>query len=253
MCIRDRAKRYEPYNFNLYSKSAHKILHLIASDEYRWSFPLSNISGAGGMHQEWMMIGVHSDIGGGYGVDFMNEGIDKQNLVAEKYFLGNESKEMKRYREKAESEGNFVETSKSKANVLPGINSVYVVTVYSKRDIHPELHIVALHILHQQALKYAVPFEDLPCSPEFQVPEELEEYRDYAVNHPSQVMSYDGELTPAEIREQYVHRSHGNSVSRDGWVKSVSESPLRKRWWKPGEYERTVFDNEPAKAIRKPG
>jgi len=54
---------YEPYNFNLARASAKRIVHMTAHDELRFNFPLTNIQGAG---EEWSLIGVHSDIGGGY-------------------------------------------------------------------------------------------------------------------------------------------------------------------------------------------
>lgn len=54
---------YEPYNFNLSPKSAEKIVHFVALDEYRKNFPLSDTQGAG---LTYYFIGAHSDIGGGY-------------------------------------------------------------------------------------------------------------------------------------------------------------------------------------------
>ena len=57
------SRYYEPYNFNLSPRSAEKIVHFIALDEYRKNFPLSDTQGAG---LSYYFIGAHSDIGGGY-------------------------------------------------------------------------------------------------------------------------------------------------------------------------------------------
>jgi hypothetical protein len=57
---------FEDYRFDL-NKSVQNIdvlLHLTAAQEYRKNFPLTNIVGSGG--QEHALLGVHSDIGGGY-------------------------------------------------------------------------------------------------------------------------------------------------------------------------------------------
>ncbi len=56
--------KYESYNFNLAPASAHMIAHMTAHDEVRHNFPLTNAQGCG--HTEWSLIGVHSDVGGGY-------------------------------------------------------------------------------------------------------------------------------------------------------------------------------------------
>ncbi|OOF60060.1 T6SS phospholipase effector Tle1-like catalytic domain-containing protein [Rodentibacter myodis] len=57
------SKDFIPYNFNLYPQSAETIVHFIAMDEYRKNFPLSDTEGAGLTYQ---FIGAHSDVGGGY-------------------------------------------------------------------------------------------------------------------------------------------------------------------------------------------
>ncbi|WP_150538918.1 T6SS phospholipase effector Tle1-like catalytic domain-containing protein [Actinobacillus vicugnae] len=57
------AEYYEEYNFNLSPKSAEKIVHFVALDEYRENFPLSDTQDVG---ETYYFIGAHSDVGGGY-------------------------------------------------------------------------------------------------------------------------------------------------------------------------------------------
>jgi len=57
-------KNFEAYNFNLASSQAKQIVHITASQEVRHNFPLYSARGAA---REFSCIGVHSDIGGGYG------------------------------------------------------------------------------------------------------------------------------------------------------------------------------------------
>lgn len=61
--ITPSTKKYEPYNFNLAPHSAEQIVHLVALDEYRENFPLTDTEGAG---RTYYLIGAHSDVGGGY-------------------------------------------------------------------------------------------------------------------------------------------------------------------------------------------
>lgn len=46
-----------------------KVFHLVAADEHRVNFALTNISSAGGKGEEIYLPGVHSDIGGSYNPD----------------------------------------------------------------------------------------------------------------------------------------------------------------------------------------
>ncbi len=55
---------FEPYNFDLNAAQAKKIVHLVAKNELRANFPLKSARGAA---LEIECLGVHSDIGGGYG------------------------------------------------------------------------------------------------------------------------------------------------------------------------------------------
>ena len=81
---------YEPYNFNLNALQAKKIVHLTAIDEVRKNFPLFNANSAS---EEIAMIGVHSDIGGGYGAKDAERLVmvvkdEKRTLLKRKLELG---------------------------------------------------------------------------------------------------------------------------------------------------------------------
>ncbi len=47
-------------------RKAKKVIHLVAADEHRENFALTNIKSAGSKGREIYLPGVHSDIGGGY-------------------------------------------------------------------------------------------------------------------------------------------------------------------------------------------
>ncbi|OHD88679.1 Calx-beta domain-containing protein [Sulfuricurvum sp. RIFCSPLOWO2_12_FULL_43_24] len=67
------------YNLDLNENSADRIVHIIADDETRGNFPLESLyNGGWGLQSnmnEISNMGVHSDIGGGYGVLDMNKKI----------------------------------------------------------------------------------------------------------------------------------------------------------------------------------
>ncbi|WP_345971278.1 DUF2235 domain-containing protein [Sulfurimonas sp. HSL1-6] len=68
------------FNLNLSNDSAEKIVHLTAKDEHRHNFPLESLRRADGTTEanteEIALMGVHADIGGGYG-----ELDDRQDLL----------------------------------------------------------------------------------------------------------------------------------------------------------------------------
>jgi hypothetical protein len=80
---------------------ATKTLHLVAGEERRKNFSITNIKSAGGKGEEYYMPGVHSDVGGSYleltdetfglnsgGPDEIKQ--DKENLIAEGWYTTTE-------------------------------------------------------------------------------------------------------------------------------------------------------------------
>jgi Uncharacterized alpha/beta hydrolase domain (DUF2235) len=80
---------------------ATKTLHLVAGEEYRKNFSITNVKSAGGKGEEYFMPGVHSDVGGSYleltdetfglnsgGPDEIKQ--DKENLIAEGWYTTTE-------------------------------------------------------------------------------------------------------------------------------------------------------------------
>lgn len=57
---------------------AQKVVHLVAADEYRKNFPVTNIQSKGST--EIVLPGVHTDVGGGY-----REGMEEKELVVFKF------------------------------------------------------------------------------------------------------------------------------------------------------------------------
>lgn len=248
-------KYYEPYNFNLHSNSAYRIVHMSALDEIRYTFPLSNIRGVdGGQHSEWRYLGVHSDIGGGYAAKFNDDQSDVLAFVGSKSFIRSKTTAIEQYRQQQLAKGYYVDviTEYGALGVLKTVRS------YDQRIVKPDLSKVCLHLMHMEAIKHPLltPFDDLPGSREFNVPADLNGYLTYVKKRPASAESYASGNSEAEMKEReniyknYVHRSHGKSFEADGLKKRASMFPRRK-WLGFGAYERKEFDNEPQKAVLK--
>ncbi|MCF6336676.1 MAG: DUF2235 domain-containing protein [Gammaproteobacteria bacterium] len=83
-------------------REAKKIIHLVAAEEHRKNFSLTNIKSAGGNGQEFYLPGVHSDIGGGYRDEAAEDGViyktrrteeataERERLIAAGWYTANE-------------------------------------------------------------------------------------------------------------------------------------------------------------------
>lgn len=158
-----------------------KVFHLCAENEYRKKFSLRSIlnqgEGSTSSYEEMMMIGAHADIGGGYAFVRTVEGfecttilksgaIEKDKLKSTKVeFLSkekeNEARELAFYvfiRESLIEQASVTVARASLNTVASGewAKGYEVRAEYDfecKREISPGLSIVALHLMHDQALK----------------------------------------------------------------------------------------------------
>lgn len=269
-------KYYEPYNFNLSSKSAEQIVHFVAMDEYRKNFPLTDTNGAGLTYE---FIGAHSDVGGGYAK------IEKEKISA--MGLGKSEAEL---------------TAPNKYGIQIGENwTCYSLddlgddeVPYCKgtRTVTDDLQKVALVAMHRLALRAGVPFKEsikslYPDIPEYAPAEmvslnwtqELQDYFAVATENISELRDFlnegeklnngakgelktDRNIPHLKILAKYGHNSSGifkgdiykpaplgfypriyNSTAED-----IAKSPINRVKDVP---KRNVFHNDVKQAIVK--
>ena len=177
---------YTPYNFDLKqgaNASAAHIVHFIAHDEKRYNFPLTNIAGSGGF--ECSMIGVHSDVGGGYPKQMtqaLSFTVDYHNLEA---------------RAKAKAQG----WQEEETYYFYGAPTT--VKMSKKRVVSNALSVVYLHLMALVAAKYKVYFKQ-PSEP---IDPTLMPYFEACKQNLVNAYTYADTPQGALIKKEYVHYS----------------------------------------------
>ena len=172
----DDEKEFEAYNFHLSAQSAKKIVHIKAAHELRHNFPLFSAKGAG---QEISCIGVHSDVGGGYG-SRDTETLKMSVLLSD--FDKRTALERKGWRYHARR-----------------TDRIYG-TYEKKREVSNDLQSVSLHLMYEMAIKSGVLLE----KPQREIPSDLLEYYEYALQNITKIEHYDG---ANKLLEEYAHQS----------------------------------------------
>jgi hypothetical protein len=174
---------YTPYNFHLkqgINASAKHIIHFVAHDEKRYNFPLTNIAGSGGF--EYTMLGVHSDIGGGY-PDSMTQELS--------YHI---SAHNTKQRAKARVQGWSERVNRHMGRV----------TLYKKRVVSNALSVVYWHLMYDLAVeKYGLYLQ----KPTEAISLELMPYFAYAKEHLTNAYTYENEPQGLSLKEKYIHYS----------------------------------------------
>jgi hypothetical protein len=217
----DEWNLFDPYNFNLASWSAKKILHMTAHDEVRKNFPLTNIKASGGA--EYSYIGVHSDIGGGYAPESSEEFIYE-------VFAYNDDEAIK----KAQVIANMlnVNIKKSLKDYIWYVDNVdslgandrfddmqhikkYKVTLAKK--VNNELSLITLHLMYEEAIAANVPFKELTET----LPSYLQEYYEFAKKNKKRAYKF-AELDDdgASLKDALSHHS-----ARDPAMKFDHKTP----------------------------
>lgn len=246
----------QPFNFHLNASSAEYIEHFTARDEVRKNFPLSSLlpHDGGGLKQQ-ECIGVHSDIGGGYAADegeyvnklarigrlelrhgqkpsaFDRVGRVNPEVYRVRYLLSED--EVKQIIEQGEQAG-YAVTEERRGN------SIWLV---GKKNVKKELANVYLHLMHKRAVEVGVPFLRLRSNPENNIPEDLEAYGKLIINEESGL-----QIDEMKIYANYVHQSDVDPEDRAPIFKIKSFFGDLANEPDEGEI-RTVFDNEPHKAV----
>lgn len=234
----------QDYNFNLSAASADYIEHYTANDEIRENFPLSSVKPTGGgFINEKGFIGVHSDIGGGYSNE--SEDSDIENYLTRI----SRTQMVSRYSyrtiklieddELAVIKKNYIKQGYTLSERTRG----YDKWLYGTKKVSKELANVYLQLMHLKAVTCGVPFDNLPDDAEHRIPDDLSDYG-LAVLHNQSLINVDIQ----HIYSNYVHQSDIDPEDRVAMYKLFSY--FEEKAHAPEESGiRTVFDNEPHKAV----
>lgn len=178
---------YNPgVNLYLPPGCARKVVHLTAADEHRHNFSLNRVSGP---HEELVLPGVHSNLGGGYPtlsyerlvigrpVFFLSnhyplDGPARQQLVRSRAWQVRQQEE-ERFRARGlPGDGRF-ERHEEVLGQSP--NARVLLTLSIIRSVRGELSRVSLKVMHAKASSAAVPFGALnDADRRFAIPTDLE-------------------------------------------------------------------------------
>jgi hypothetical protein len=166
---------FEAYNFDLASYSADKIIHMVASDEVRKNFPLTSISGSGGL--EWTYAGVHSDVGGGYKpVAHEPHGMCVGTYPSPRSAMSKAVALKSSYPPDAK----FTTEQVSFPSLATRLN------VEWNRTLTNDLSFVTLHRMYEQAIANTVPFKTMNIP----MPSSMHKYDSFTKANPSNAMSF---------------------------------------------------------------
>ncbi len=220
---------FEPYNFDLaqgINASAKHIYHLTAHDEVRKNFPLTDTKNAGESNS---LMGVHSDIGGGYDPTMSEEFVYPTEYHSQEKAL-------------AAAESLVKEKNKNTLYAFWGWSAsveaidyhmqTETVTLYAPKLIkrtNNRLSDVGLYLMYEEAIKHNVPF----LAPSDSMPTYLKEYYQYALKTKSHAYTYGDEGYGIKVKESEMHHSsrdpahiHDNKIATVGaWDAVIHDEP----------------------------
>ncbi|MEM7151373.1 MAG: DUF2235 domain-containing protein [Myxococcota bacterium] len=184
-------------NVHLRPDSAETVHHLIAANEYRKNFALNSIRGRGStaLPAEWREIalpGAHSDVGGGY--RGRGETVVCVEPVSERFATDAEAQQAQRaYHHRCHAFSArmvrelYVPAARRHQDLRMGYDSRMPVThpdggppyqyeaafVWRRPGLRLGLSRIPLHLMHKRAQECGVPFDDIPSTPRFQIPDDL--------------------------------------------------------------------------------
>jgi len=189
---------FEPYNFNLSVASANKIVHMTAHNEVRKNFPLTDVRDSSG--EEWTLMGVHSDVGGGYATKTVEEFVYDDVYYNEK-----------RAKEKAKALAMALNIKSLPFTQFDRWSAVDAesetnngITIYHpklQKVISNDLSLITLYLMYEQAIKYNVPLNE----PTEALPEYLNEYYEYARVNKSRAYTFDEKEKGEALRDALSH------------------------------------------------
>lgn len=192
------------------------VVHLVARDEHRANFPLSRVKPD---HLEITLPGVHSDIGGGYLVEAQERVLvdPMRGLTVPK---GTDVTTTSIYRDAQQHKARMIaqgwpdsllEIVTPEPRLLPpnpqdhmGIREQRIYAgLQLERPVRGELSRVYLRVMYELAKQKGVRFDDIPETPDYQLPEELQPLC-------NRFIAGDYSVTPAEealLKLRYIHMS----------------------------------------------
>lgn len=171
------------------------VVQLVARDECRGNFALSRVTPD---HQEIVLPGVHSDIGGGYREE-AEECVLVSPMQMLEVSLNTEVVTTSIYRDAVAVKDQWlangwpsemleivtppalVMPNSPQDRLSPRVKRVYA-AVQLKRTVSGMLSRVCLRVMHQQAKAKGVRFNDIPETPDFSIPAELQALSDRFVS-----------------------------------------------------------------------
>lgn len=255
---------YDAYNFNLCSQSAKKIIHMTAHDEVRKNFPLTDIHGTGGM--ECAMLGVHSDVGGGY----PPQKIERHKFEYRGHFMGVEkAAQAHAKRLSKEIQGLW---SLEHATCSRSGRGYYILN----RKVLNDLSNVTLNLMYEEASKHNVHFKPLPQNEDHAILPDIEAYYNYAKEHIDNAYTYAHTQDGEKIEETLRHHSSvdparksthyiGNNTLKDAILNDSADGggndaryvnaygkqiDARENPQQAQRVKRAIFSNNPKKAVK---
>lgn len=217
-------------NLRLAPGIARKVIHLVAGDEYRHNFSLTQAE------QDIVLPGCHSDIGGGY-LPLASEKLllSKPDSSFESAHLSNDrssaywrtrqryERELRHWLTYVPPEGLNIVTwsvnSQNRVRDTAAEKRVYA-AIASQRQVRGELSLVYLRVMRDLAVRAGVVFDAVPSTQAFALPTDL-----HAISGKLQAFALGQSYTPLTadetslLRRRYIHLS-ANWNAAKGWNSS---------------------------------
>jgi len=216
-------------NGNLAKGSADFIYHPVARDEVRHNFPLTSIAPGLSAAMEETLFGVHSDIGGGYGLD------------PERFYLGQATYYQPDFPRNnlGINDPSWCAEMQRKARETGQQNGIECAVEFSSnsaqffeiRPTNPDLSKVALKAMHDKAVAQGVPLEEIKV--EDKIPLSLIQLIERARRGDVEALKH--------LDDEYIHTSHRKLAVLD-LRNTIGMYPAE------GDM-RKVFPNRPERAI----
>ena len=252
-CMRDLLDTTDEYNHgvNLYlpKNIANKVIQITAHHECRDNFALNSVAPE---HQEFALLGVHSDIGGGY------RDLNDDVLIMKPYiqtYSRSDQISVRQFRQIAEqriddakkdflpyvlSSNNLSENNITKM-VMTNNHYKYKAILSMKREISPDLQLLVFKLMHKIGLEYNVPFsfDTLVLDDDLQT---LYSYYESISNQSTELLGLSvinniPTSLSSSILKQYVHCS-------DHWALDTGLYTMKPRINNNGERERKVWPHK---------
>ncbi|WP_255310674.1 DUF2235 domain-containing protein [Aliivibrio sp. 1S128] len=255
-CIKDLLDTTDEHNhgINLYLPKdiANKVVHFTAHHECRDNFALNSVAPE---HQEIALLGVHSDIGGGYkdpidSVMIMKpylRSITEDDWHVEQKFNNKAAAKIEEM--KQEFLPYVVSTSCfSQNNVLKirltNKHCRFRATLSMTRDISPDLQLLSFNLMHKIALENKVPLSNNTLTFDAKLTELYSYYED-CYNHSKNISGLSiikevPESLSSYVLKHYIHCS-------DHWALDTGMYTMKPRINQYGERERQIWSHKKQK------